>query len=175
MFKNLNALQSENVLKENFLGTLSFASGEQPFVGTMTYFFDAGSLLILGYSKMGPSSLSLKGPTRVSFGVSKNSEFKNYNYILLHGILTELKADEGKKAIKCFNQGIQKIIAKSESANLHFIIDLPQWIKTNKQQSIFRLQLNTVKGKEYIAQTNISYLPHSNELETTSVTGFGDR
>ncbi len=158
MFKNLTTLQSQNVLKENFLGTLSFANGEQPFVDTMTYFFDGGSLLILSYSENGPSSLSLKGPTRVSFGVSQNSEFKNYNYILLHGILTELKADEGKKAIKCFNQRIQKIIAKSESANLHFMINLPQWIKTIKKPSIFRLQINTVLGKEYKALTNTSYL-----------------
>ena len=68
----------ENVLQENFLGTLSFVRGELSFVDTVTYFLDAGGLILRCDFENGPKSLSFTESVKVSFVNSKNSVMKNH-------------------------------------------------------------------------------------------------
>ena len=148
----------ENVLKDNFLGTLSFVHEEQSFVDTLPFFFDAGSLIILCYSENGPKSMSLTKPVMVSFGVSQNSVVKNYYYVLLHGQLNEVNGADSEKVLKGVDQGIQQVIAKRIPDEVQLINGLSHWIKSNQHYALFRLQINSMVGKEYTALRKMNYL-----------------
>jgi hypothetical protein len=146
MIINLKENESKNVLANNYLGSLSYISGNSPYVVPMTYYFD-GETTIVGYSSEGHKTQAMRKHDRVSLHVLEMKSINHWTSVLAHGTYEELDSIDAKDYLHRFASGIRDLILRKEEKNLHFIGDFSSKSYKGDLPVVFKIMLDSITGK----------------------------
>lgn len=148
MITNLNDNECLNLLANNYIGYLGYIYIDRPFIVPITYYFDKENDIIIGYSKEGHKTMSMRKYRKVSIQILEKEDSENCNSVLVHGHYKEVSGSEAKNHLHHFTEGIKKLILKKEEKNIHCISDFSHKITTQNNPIIFIISIDEMTGKK---------------------------
>lgn len=147
MVKDLEIEECLEILGDNYLGHLGYISGKDPFVTTVTYYYDAEEKSIISYSTKGHKIDAMRKYEHVSLYVEHVKSIQDWSSVLVHGIFEELVGSAAKKYIHKFAHGVQDTIERVKGEKTKFIGDFSSRLQERKMPIVYRIQIRAITGK----------------------------
>ncbi|MRI00708.1 flavin mononucleotide-binding protein [Kriegella sp. EG-1] len=147
MITDLGIEECKEFLSKNYLGHLGYISGKDPFVTTITLFYDASENSILSYAAIGHKIMAMRNNNRVTLHVENVQSIQEWSSVLIHGIFEEIEGSAAKKYLHKFAQGVQDTIEKLKGEKPKFISDFSGRLQKRDMPIIYRIKINGITGK----------------------------
>ncbi|WP_299224600.1 pyridoxamine 5'-phosphate oxidase family protein [uncultured Psychroserpens sp.] len=145
MIKNLDRIECELILKQNYIGHLAYVYQNKPFVIPITYFFNANKIIC--YSGEGHKINAMRKHAPVALEVSDITSVNHWQSIAVHGSYEEYEGSEAKALLHEFSLGIKDIIMTKERRDLDFISEFSAKIAKNDIPIVFVINIEEITGK----------------------------
>jgi nitroimidazol reductase NimA-like FMN-containing flavoprotein (pyridoxamine 5'-phosphate oxidase superfamily) len=136
------------VLKEHYLGSLSYISQRHPFVIPITFFYDDRSECLLGYSAEGHKIDAMRNSPQVSLMIYQLEDLTRWKSVMVQGEFEELHQIDAKAGLHRFTEGIREQIAPRNERAKIFIEDFSSSLKNQGVPIVFRIRINGLTGKK---------------------------
>ena len=145
--KILSKSESITLLKDNYIGHLSYIAQGHPFTLPITYFYDLGSNAIISYSAEGHKIDAMRKNGAVSLEVEEIVSNNNWHSILAHGTFEELKGTDAKYYLHQFTEGVKSIIKEKEHTLPEFISEFSSKSSSKKIPVVYRFKILEITGR----------------------------
>ncbi|MEO8772757.1 MAG: pyridoxamine 5'-phosphate oxidase family protein [Gelidibacter sp.] len=147
MYTNLEEKVSLSVLKNDYLGHLSYIYQNRPFVVPITYFFDAERKIIICYSAEGHKMNAMRKNNQVALSVVDVDGLTKWKSVMVHGEFEQLFGSDAKSYLHDFSLGIKSLIAEKELKELSFISEFSSKAVNENIPMIFIIKIDEITGK----------------------------
>ncbi|MFD2099114.1 pyridoxamine 5'-phosphate oxidase family protein [Flagellimonas iocasae] len=147
MMIDLEPVQCEQLLVDNYLGHLAYMANNEPHVVPSTYFFDKDERSILCFASNGHRVNSLRKYNKVSFQVDSIKSFRHWKSVQVHGIFQELTGDSAKSCLKRFSDGVQRTIDNKNAERPHFLSHFSGRLQEAEMPVVYRIAVTKMIGK----------------------------
>lgn len=147
MRRNLEEQECITLLEENYIGYLSYISGNQPYTIPITYYYDKESHSLISYTSEGHKIKAMRKNTAVSLAVSEITSVANWKSVLAFGEFQELEGSNAKHMLHQFSDGIKTIIPGGSTDKAQFISDFSAKIYSTGTPIVFRINIKELTGK----------------------------
>jgi hypothetical protein len=148
MFKNLEEIEIEFILENNYIGHLGYIYQNKPYVVPITYYFDKDSNAIICYSGEGHKITAMRKNTDVSLQVAEISTVNNWKSVLVHGKFEQHFGSDAKAYLHAFSLGVKDVIMEREHAKLDFISEFSSKIYKGDNPIVFLIKIEEITGKK---------------------------
>ncbi len=147
MFINLDDHKINFILKNNYIGNLSYIYNNRPFVVPITYYFDRENNSIICYSGDGHKMSAMRKNHAVSLQVSEIESVNHWRSILIHGTFEQHFGSDAKAYLHKFSLGVKDLILKKEHKKVDFISEFSSKIYNDDIPSVFIIKIEETTGK----------------------------
>jgi|SRR5690606_31113032 len=147
MIKDLDTKEGVKLLKENYIGHLSFIAHGRPYVLPITYFYDEANNAIISYSGEGHKLNSMRLNNSVSFQVGEIESANRWQSVLIHGIFEELSGSDARYQLHQFATKVKDIIEKKEKKDVNFISEFSSKTSSDEIPTVYQLKIMEITGK----------------------------
>ena len=140
-------MESITLLKDNYIGHLSYIAQGRPFTIPITYFYDQGSNAIISYSAEGHKMDAMRKNGAVSLEVEEIVSNNNWQSILAHGTFEELNGTDAKYYLHQFTEGVKSIIKEKEHTLPEFISEFSSKSSSKKNPVVYRFKILEITGR----------------------------
>lgn len=145
--ENLSKSEIITLLKDNYIGHLSYIAQGRPFTIPITYFYDLGSNAIISYSAEGHKMEAMRKNGAVSLEVEEIVSNSNWQSVLAHGTFDELHGSDAKYYLHQFTEGVKNIIKQKEQTLPEFISEFSSKSSSKKIPIIYRIKILEITGR----------------------------
>ena len=147
MYTNLGEKESLSVLKNDYLGHLSYIYQNKPFVVPITYFYEADKNVIICYSAEGHKMKAMRQNNQVALSVVDVDGLTKWKSVMAHGEFEQLFGPDAKSYLHSFSLGIKELIERKELKELSFISEFSSKAVNENIPMIFIIKINEITGK----------------------------
>lgn len=147
MYTNLEAKESLSVLKNDYLGHLSYIYLNRPYVVPITYFYEADKNVIICYSAEGHKMNAMRQNNLVALSVVDVDGLTKWKSVMAHGEFEQLFGSDAKAYLHTFSLGIKELIERKELKELSFISEFSSKAVNENIPMIFIIKVNEITGK----------------------------
>ena len=147
MIKSLDSKRCTEVLKNNYIGYLSYISNNRPYTIPITYYYNEKENYIICYSGNGHKINAMRKLTSVSMAVSDIYSNNQWQSVLAHGQFNEIHGGTAKLYVHEFSLGIKEIILKKEHKDLDYISEFSNRIYNQETPIVFLVKVEDMSGK----------------------------
>ena len=145
--ENLSKSEIITLLKDNYIGHLSYIAQGRPFTIPITYFYDLGSNAIISYSAEGHKMEAMRKNGAVSLEVEEIVSNSNWQSVLAHGTFDELHGSDAKYYLHQFTEGVKNIIKQKEQTLPEFISEFSSKSSSKKIPVVYRIKILEITGR----------------------------
>ena len=145
--ENLSESEIITLLKDNYIGHLSYIAQGRPFTIPITYFYDLGSNAIISYSAEGHKMEAMRKNGAVSLEVEEIVSNSNWQSVLAHGTFDELHGSDAKYYLHQFTEGVKNIIKQKEQILPEFISEFSSKSSSKKIPVEYRIKILEITGR----------------------------
>ncbi|WP_282121973.1 pyridoxamine 5'-phosphate oxidase family protein [Algibacter mikhailovii] len=144
--KDLKTFEAIYILKNNYIGNLSYVWKNKPYVIPITYYFDEETYSLISYSGEGHKIEAMRTNNFVSMGLAEIESANKWESVLAHGEFEELNGAYAKKVLHKFANGVKKVMFIKEDKYPDLISDFSS--KTlSRKPIIYRIKISEITGK----------------------------
>lgn len=147
MYTTLDQNASLAILKNDYLGHLSYIYQNRPFVVPITYFYDAERNVIICYSAEGHKMNAMRKNNEVAFNIVDVDGLTQWKSVMVHGKFEQLFGSDAKSYLHVFSLGIKNLIAEKELKELSFISEFSSKAVNENIPMIFTISVEEITGK----------------------------
>ncbi|WP_422105411.1 pyridoxamine 5'-phosphate oxidase family protein [Winogradskyella sp.] len=147
MIKSLDQHRCAEVLKNNYIGYLSYISQRRPYTIPITFFYNDKENYIICYSGNGHKIDAMRRQPFISLSVTDIYSNKEWQSVLAHGQYTEIEGGTAKLYLHEFSLGIKKIVLRKERKDLDYISEFSSKIYNQEMPIVFLIKLDDITGK----------------------------
>lgn len=147
MYINLEEKDSLIVLKNDYLGHLSYIYQKRPFVVPITYFYDAERNVVICYSAEGHKMNAMRKNNEVALSVVDVDGLTKWKSVMVHGKFEQLFGSDAKAYLHDFSLGIKELIERKELKELSFISEFSSKLVDENLPMIFIIKVEELTGK----------------------------
>ncbi len=147
MIEKLNGKECIHILKNNYIGYLSFIAQNTPQIVPITYFFDLKDNTLVFYSGEGHKIKAMRKYNRVSMSVAEIRSINDWDSVLAQGIFNELQGVDAKAKLHDFSLGIKDLIMRKEHRKLNFISEFSSKIYKGNTAIVFQIKELEITGR----------------------------
>ena len=147
MYNNLEEKESLLVLKNDYLGHLSYIYRKRPFVVPITYFYDANRNVVICYSAEGHKMNAMRKNKQVALSVVDVDGLTKWKSVMVHGEFEQLFGTDSKAYLHDFSLGIKELVEKKELKELSFISEFSSKLVNENVPMIFIIKIEEITGK----------------------------
>jgi len=147
MIKSIDKDQCTDILKNNYLGYLSYVSNNSPYTIPITYYFNEKENYIIFYSGLGHKINSMRKNISISLAVADIFVAKKWQSVLAHGKYDEISGGTAKLYLHEFSLGIKSIILRKEHKDMDYISDFSSKIYNQDIPIVFLIRIDEMTGK----------------------------
>ena len=148
MIDTLTTKESIHIIKNNYIGYLSYIAEKVPYVVPITYFFDADQHSLLFYSADGQKINAMRNYNWVSLLITEITAIDEWNSVLVHGKFEELEGLDAKTKLHDFSLGVKDLIRIKEHKKMNFINEFSGRIFKGKTPIVFRIKELEISGRK---------------------------
>ncbi|TBN04310.1 flavin mononucleotide-binding protein [Hyunsoonleella flava] len=145
--KGLEKYEIIYLLKNNYIGQLSFFWKNKPYVLPITYYYSEADNCVISYSGEGHKIDAMRLNNAVSIGVTEVRSVNNWKSVLMHGEFEELDGAFAKQQLHKFINGVKKIIFFKEGIYPDLISDFSSKTTTKGLPIVYRIKIREITGK----------------------------
>ncbi|MDG1730359.1 MAG: pyridoxamine 5'-phosphate oxidase family protein [Algibacter sp.] len=145
--KDLKPYENIYVLKNNYVGYLSYIWKNTPYVIPITYYYNEEDHCILSYSGEGHKINAMRIHNSVSIHIADIKSIRNWQTVLVHGKFEELVGTHAKQQLHKFALGIKKIMFTKEGKFPSLLTDFSSKISAKTEPIVFRIKVLEITGK----------------------------
>ena len=135
------------LLKNNYLGQLSFLWKGKPYVLPITYYYSEADNCIISYSGEGHKIDAVRLNKSVSIGITEIKTVTNWESVLMHGEFEELDGAFAKQQLHKFVNGVKKIIFFKEGIYPDLVSDFSSKTTAKGGPIVYRIKIKEMTGK----------------------------
>ena len=147
MYTTLEEKESLFVLKNDYLGHLSYIYQKRPFVVPITYFYDTERNVVICYSAEGHKMNAMRKNKQVALSVVDVDGLTKWKSVMVHGEFEQLFGPDAKAYLHDFSLGIKELVEKKELKELSFISEFSSKLVDENLPMIFIIKVEEVTGK----------------------------
>ncbi|WP_417871706.1 pyridoxamine 5'-phosphate oxidase family protein [Winogradskyella sp.] len=147
MIKNLEHKRSSEILKNNYIGYLSYISGNRPYTIPITYYYNDEENYIICYSGNGHKIRSMRRHTSISMTVTDIYSNNKWQSVMVHGQYKETEGSTSKLYLHEFSLGIKNLVLKKEHKDLDYISQFSSKTFNMETPIVFLLNIDDITGK----------------------------
>ncbi|MCA0133748.1 pyridoxamine 5'-phosphate oxidase family protein [Winogradskyella alexanderae] len=147
MIKSIEKSQCSEILKNNYLGYLSYISNNAPYTIPITYFYNEKENYIICYSGLGHKINAMRKNITISLAVADIFAAKKWQSVLVHGRYDEISGGTAKLYLHEFSLGIKSIILRKERQDLDYISEFSSKIYNQDVPIVFLIRIDEMTGK----------------------------
>lgn len=147
MIKSIDKDQCTDILKNNYLGYLSYISNNLPYTIPITYYFNEEENYIICYSGLGHKINAMRKQINISLAVADVLAAKKWQSVLVHGKYDEISGSTSKLYLHEFSLGIKSIILRKERKDLDYISEFSSKIYNQDVPIVFLIRVDEMTGK----------------------------
>lgn len=147
MIKTLNNNSCAQLLKNNYIGYLSYISNNRPHTIPITYFYNDNEKHIICYSGNGHKINAMRKNTAISLTVSEVYSNNKWQSVLAQGHYEEAIGGSAKFYLHEFSLGIKNIVLKKEHKDLDYISEFSSKIYNMETPIVFLIKIEDLIGK----------------------------
>ena len=147
MIKNLDFKRCSEVLKNNYIGYLSYISNRRPYTIPITYFYNEKEGYIICYSGNGHKINAMRKQPDVSLAVAEIEANNKWQSVLAHGQYQEIDGGPAKLYLHEFSLGIKDIVLRRERRDLDYISEFSSKIYNMEIPIVFLIHVDEITGK----------------------------
>ncbi|WP_339840093.1 pyridoxamine 5'-phosphate oxidase family protein [uncultured Maribacter sp.] len=147
MRRNLDEKECISLLKQNYIGRLSYVSAGFPHIVPITYFYDAETKTIISYSSEGHKVREMRKNPSICLAVDDITSIGNWKSILTQGTYEELSRIDAKHMLHQFSVGVKKVILDNYGEHPKCISEFSAKIDTEDTPIVFRINITELTGK----------------------------
>ncbi|MDG4716434.1 pyridoxamine 5'-phosphate oxidase family protein [Winogradskyella marincola] len=147
MIKNLEHKRSSEILKNNYIGYLSYISGNRPYTIPITYYYNDEENYIICYSGNGHKIRSMRRHTSISMTVTDIYSNNKWQSVMVHGQYKEAEGSTSKLYLHEFSLGIKNLVLKKEHKDLDYISQFSSKTFNMETPIVFLLNIDDITGK----------------------------
>ena len=147
MIKNLDFSKCSEVLKNNYIGYLSYISQHRPYTIPITYFYNETERYIICYSGNGHKINSMRKQPDISLAVAEIYANNKWQSVLAHGQYQEIDGGTAKLYLHEFSLGIKDIVLRKERKDLDYISEFSSKIYNMETPIVFLIKIDDITGK----------------------------
>ncbi|TWO32909.1 flavin mononucleotide-binding protein [Seonamhaeicola sediminis] len=144
--KDLNKFESSCVLKNNYIGYLSYISNGSPYVVPITYYYYEEGNCLISYSGEGHKIDAMRSNDLVSFCVTEIDNVNKWDSVMVQGQFKELEGTYAKQQLHKFVLGVKKLIFKESNKHPDLISDFSSKV-TSGAPIIYAINVLGITGK----------------------------
>lgn len=147
MIQKLDKSTCKLLLSQNYIGHLSYIFNNKPYVVPITYYYDAATDSIIGYSGKGHKIRAMRINGDVSIVVSEIGSVSNWKSVLAQGIYREFEGSTAIMNLHKFAVGVKEIIRNVEGKDLSYISDFSSKIYKEGPPIVFKIEVEELIGR----------------------------
>ncbi|APY09111.1 flavin mononucleotide-binding protein [Winogradskyella sp. J14-2] len=147
MIKSLEQKRCSDVLKNNYIGYLSYISNNRPYTVPITYYYNANEKYIICYSSHGHKIESMRKQTSVSMTVADIFNNNSWQSVMAHGQYEEIDGGTAKLYLHEFSLGIKNLVLKKEYKDLDYISQFSSKTYNMEIPIVFLIKIGDITGK----------------------------
>ncbi|MBV7268432.1 pyridoxamine 5'-phosphate oxidase family protein [Winogradskyella luteola] len=147
MIKDLDQKQCSGVLKNNYIGNLSYISSNRPYTIPITYFYNEKDNYMICYSGPGHKINAMRKKPEISLAVNTISSPREWKSVLVHGSYDEVDGGTAKLYLHEFSLGIKSIVLKKELKDLDYISEFSSKIYNQDIPIVFLISIEEMTGR----------------------------
>lgn len=146
MVKTINTKECIRILKNNYIGYLSYLVLRIPYVVPITYFYDKNDNTLVFYSAEGQKIKAMRTNPNVSMSVTEINAINNWNSVSVRGVFEELEGVSAKAKLHDFSLGIKDLIRIKEHKKMSFLNEFSSKMFDQKSSIIFIIKNLEITG-----------------------------
>ncbi|WP_111683413.1 pyridoxamine 5'-phosphate oxidase family protein [Winogradskyella tangerina] len=147
MIKSLDFQRCSEVLKNNYIGYLSYISNKRPYTIPITYFYNEKERYIICYSGNGHKIDAMRKQPNISLAVAEIYTNNKWQSVLAHGQYHEIDGGPAKLYLHEFSLGIKDIVLRKERRDLDYISEFSSKIYNMEIPIVFLINVDDITGK----------------------------
>ena len=147
MIKSLDSKKCAELLKNNYIGYLSYISHNRPYTIPITFFYNEKENYIICYSGSGHKINAMRRQTSVALAVADIYSNKQWQSVLAHGQYHEIDGGTAKLYLHEFSLGIKEIVLRKERKDLDYISEFSSKIYNQDTPIVFLIKVEDMTGK----------------------------
>ena len=147
MYITLDQKASKSILKNEYLGHLSYIYQNRPFVVPITYYYDAERNVIICYSAEGHKMNAMRKNNEVALNIVDVDHLTKWKSVMVHGKFEQLFGSDAKSYLHVFSLGIKTLISEKELVELSFISEFSSKAINENIPMIFIIKIEEITGK----------------------------
>ena len=147
MIRDLDTREVEEILQQNYIGSLAFIAHQAPYVLPVTYFFDREAGCLISYSTIGHKVEAMRENPSVALGVYEMDSPVNWRSVLVHGTYEELDQIDAKASLHRFAEGVRAKLKEAGIKDHAFIRDFSSKADDGTTPMIYRIRILEWSGK----------------------------
>ena len=144
--KDLTKYEAIYILKNNYIGNLSYVWKNKPYVVPITYYYDAEEHSIISYAGEGHKIEAMRINNSVSIGVSQIESANKWQCILVHGEFEELNGPYAKQELHKFANGVKKVMFIKDDRYPDLLSEFSSKT-THGIPIVYRIKISEITGK----------------------------
>lgn len=144
--KDLNKFESSCILKNNYIGYLSYISKGKPYVVPITYYYFEEGDYIISYSGEGHKIDAMRSNDLVSFCVTEIDNVNKWESVMVQGKFQQLQGAYAKQQLHKFVLGVKKMIFKESNKCPDLISDFSSKL-TSGIPIVYTIKVMDITGK----------------------------
>lgn len=145
--KDLTKHESTYILKNNYIGNLSFIWKSQPYVIPISYYYSEAENCIISYSSEGHKMDAMRINHAISLGVTEIESVDNWQSILVFGKFQEVDGTHAKEQLHKFTSGVKRIIRERDNKNPQMVNDFSNRTNSKSSPVVYRINITDISGK----------------------------
>jgi nitroimidazol reductase NimA-like FMN-containing flavoprotein (pyridoxamine 5'-phosphate oxidase superfamily) len=147
MIKSLEPKKCAEILKNNYIGYLSYISNNKPYTIPITYFYNSEENYIICYSGNGHKIKAMRKQNAISLAVADIFSNNKWQSVLTHGQYQEIDGGTAKLYLHEFSLGIKNLVLKKEHKDLDYISQFSSKIYNMEIPIVFLIRIDEMTGK----------------------------
>ena len=146
MSQSLTAEAIEQVLSSHYIGHLACSLHDTPYVVPITYYYDAASNSLIGYTAEGRKVEVLRQNPNVSVAVSEVDDLSHWKSVIVGGRFEEITGTASLKALQLLITKLEALINEEGKQHVERIRDMARANET-KDKVIYRIHIEQKHGR----------------------------
>jgi len=147
MIKILEQKRCSEILKNNYIGYLSYISSNRPYTVPITYYYNDEEDYIICYSGNGHKVKSMRKQPAISLTVADIYGNNKWQSVMAHGQYEEIDGGTAKLYLHEFSLGIKNLVLKKEHKDLDYISQFSSKIYNMETPIVFLIKVDDMTGK----------------------------
>ncbi|SFU45693.1 Nitroimidazol reductase NimA, pyridoxamine 5'-phosphate oxidase superfamily [Pustulibacterium marinum] len=150
MIQNLHTSDMQLLLKEHYVGHLSYISGNQPHIIPITYFYDPIENVLLSYSGMGHKIKNMRKHPNVSLLVDVVDSISKWKSVQISGTYEELHGTYAKSRLHDFARGVSHLVEVHEGLITESLSEFSHGESNVDGSIVYQIKIHEWMGKEQL-------------------------